>query len=393
MPALPTVDQAVLAGRPDEPLYCLRPHLLSASAARFTEAFPGDVLYAVKCNPEPNVLKSLWEGGLRHFDAASLNEVALVRGLFPDAAIHFMHPVKTRSAIRQAYDRFGVRDFVLDTEEELTKILEETGDARDLGLVVRLALPKGNAIYDLSGKFGAAAGDAADLLRACRRVGARVGLSFHVGSQCLDPSAYERAMMLAGAVLDAAGVDIDVLDVGGGFPVSYPNEVPPPLEDFVAAIARGSQRLRLPAHCRLWCEPGRALVAPAQSIVVRVVARKGGALYITDGIYGSLSDAGPAVGFCFPVRLIRADGSQRDGELRAYEFFGPTCDSADRMKGPFLLPADAREGDWIEIGQLGAYGTALRTGFNGFDLASLVEVSDRPLLETPGYLTAAQQAA
>ncbi len=387
------IVETVLAERPDEPMHCLRPHVFAASAERFTKAFPGDVLYAVKCNPEPAVLRALWQGGLRHFDAASLAEVRLVRGMFPDAVIHFMHPVKTRSAIRTAYVQHRVRDFVLDTPDELAKILEETGDARDLGLVVRLALPKGNAVYDLSGKFGASPSDAAALLRTCRRFAARVGLSFHVGSQCLEPEAYERALALAGEVLDMAGVAIDLLDVGGGFPVSYPDEVPPPLDDFIAAIARGVRKLGLPPSCRLWSEPGRALVAPGQSVVVRVIARKNGALYVNDGVYGALSDAGPAVGFRFPVRLILADGSDHAGELRAFEFFGPTCDSADRMKGPFLLPADAQEGDWIEIGQLGAYGTALRTGFNGFDQAFLVEVDDRPLLETPGYLPAAMRAA
>lgn len=391
--ALPSASETVLSLRPDEPMHCLRPQVFAASAERFTKMFPGDVLYAVKCNPEPAVLRSLWQGGLRHFDAASLNEVRLVRGLFPEATIHFMHPVKTRSAIRLAYSRYQVRDFVLDTADELDKILDESDNARDLGLVVRLALPKGKAVYDLSGKFGASPSEAAALLRACRRLAPRVGVSFHVGSQCLDPDAYERALEIAGDVVATAGVAIDMLDVGGGFPVSYPDEVPPPLDAFIAAIARGVAKLDLPPACRLWSEPGRALVAPGQSVVVRVVARKNGALYINDGVYGALSDAGTAIGFRFPVRLIRADGSDHPQELRAFEFFGPTCDSADRMKGPFLLPSDAQEGDWIEIGQIGAYGTALRTGFNGFDQALLIEVEDRPLLETPGYLPAAMQAA
>lgn len=390
---LPGVTEWVLAERPDEPLHCLRPHVFETAAARFIESFPGDVLYAVKCNPEPAVLRALWQGGVRHFDAASLTEVQLVRGLFPSAVIHFMHPVKVRSAIRAAYYRYGVRDFVLDSIEELDKILEETGRAPDLGLVVRLALPRGDAVYDLSGKFGAPSGDAAELLSRCRAVAARVGLSFHVGSQCLDPEAYERALDLAGRVMAEADVALDMLDVGGGFPVSYPDEVPPPLDDFMEAIKRGVARLDLPPTCRLWCEPGRALVAPGQSVVVRVVARRNGALYVNDGVYGSLSDAGAAVGFRFPVRLIRANGRIAGDELRNFEMFGPTCDSADRMRGPFLLPADVQEGDWIEIGQLGAYGSALRTGFNGFDRALLVEVGDRPLLETPGYQPAAMQAA
>lgn len=400
-PVLPSVAGMVLAERPDEPLHCLRPQVLADSAGRFIEMFPGDVLYAVKCNPQPAILRALWRGGLRHFDAASLNEVRLVRSLFPGAIIHFMHPIKTRSAIRLAYHQYGVRDFVLDAPEELDKILAETDGARDLGLIVRLALPKGKAVYDLSGKFGAAPADAVALLRKCRFLAPKVGLSFHVGSQCLEPDAYEQALALAGDVLAAAGIDIDVLDVGGGFPVSYPDDVPPPLDEFVAAIERGVAKLDLPPSCRLWSEPGRALAAPGESVVVRVIARKGSALYVNDGIYGALSDAGPAIGFRFPVRLIRADDGTSDNilagahadDLRAFEFFGPTCDSADRMKGPFLLPADTREGDWIEIGQLGAYGTALHTGFNGFDQTTSVEVGDRPLLETPGYLPAAMRAA
>jgi len=387
---LPAVTEAVMSLRPDEPLHCLRPAVLRAAARRFTGLFPGDVLYAVKCNPEPAVLKALWDGGVRHFDAASLNEVRLVHGLFPDAQIHFMHPIKSRPAIREAYG-LGVRDYVLDSLDELDKILEETNGARDLGLVVRLALPKGGAVYDLSGKFGAGPAEASEILRLCRKVALRVGLCFHVGSQCLDPLAYERAIGLAGRVISDAGVPVDMLDVGGGFPVSYPDMVPPPLDDFMDAIRRGFARLGLGGQCRLMCEPGRALVAPGQSLVVRVTARREratgelGALFVNDGVYGSLSDAGAAIGFRFPVRLIRDGGGVGSEELRPFELFGPTCDSADRMRGPFMLPADVREGDWIEIGQLGAYGGCLRTGFNGFEEACLIEVRDQPLLATPGY--------
>ena len=388
--ALPAVTEAVLSMRPDEPLHCLRPATLRAAARRMTGLFPGDVLYAVKCNPEPAVLRALWDGGVRHFDAASIGEVRLVRSLLPEAGIHFMHPIKSRPAIAESYGR-GVRDYVIDSMDELTKILDETGSARDLGLVVRLALPKSGAIYDLSGKFGAQPSEAAELLCLCRKVALRVGLCFHVGSQCLDPQAYERALGLAGRVIAEAGVPLDMLDVGGGFPVSYPDMVPPPLDDFVAAIRRGFARLGLPAQCRLWCEPGRVLVAPGQSLVVRVTARRDrpedelGALFVNDGVYGSLSDAGASIGFCFPVRLIRDGSGVGSEELRPFELFGPTCDSADRMRGPFLLPKDVREGDWIEIGQLGAYGSALRTGFNGFGAASQVEVRDPPLLATPGF--------
>lgn len=383
---LSTVMQTVLAERPDVPLFCLRPQVATETARRFVECFPGHVLYAVKCNNEPAVLRSLWAGGIRHFDCASVQEVRLVRGLFPDAHIHFMHPVKSRAAIGESWDRHSVRDFVIDSAAELDKVLEETaGHPGRLGIVVRLALPKGGAVYDLSGKFGAEPLEAARLLRLSRTVASRIGLSFHVGSQCLDPEAWVRALDLAGQVIALAGIELDILDIGGGFPVAYPDVVPPPFDDFMARISRGLAALALPATTEVWCEPGRALVAPCQSIVVRIEARRGDALYINDGIYGSLSDAGvPA--FRFPCRLIRADGTAASPETTPYMFYGPTCDSADRMNGPFHLPTDAREGDWIEIGQLGAYGTCLRTAFNGFDEAMLVEVCDRPLLETPGYL-------
>ncbi len=383
---LPSVDELVARQRPTEPLHCLRPDVIRDDAAQFVRGFAGDVLYAVKCNPEPAVLRAVWQGGVRHFDCASAPEVALVRGMFPEAVIHFMHPVKSRPAIREAYARHGVRDFVLDSDDELAKILHETGAAADLGLFVRLALPPGGAMYDLSGKFGAAPEQAALLLRAARARGERVGLSFHVCSQCLDPLAYRRAIRLAGEVIRAAGVAVDVLDVGGGFPMRYPDLDPPPLGAFFAEIEAEFEALDLP-ETRLWAEPGRALVAGGTSVVVQVQLRRGDALYVNDGVYGSLSDAGTP-GFRFPVRLI--GDAQGAATMRAYSLFGPTCDSADHMKGPFLLPATVSEGDWIEIGQLGAYGACLRTAFNGFDRAGLVEVSDRPMLEErPAFAKAA----
>ena len=381
----PSVVEAVRALSPADPVHCLRPALLAETAARFVETFPGQVLYAVKCNPEPAVLRALWDGGVRHFDCASAGEVSLVRRMFPEAFIHFMHPVKARPAIGEAYERQGVRDFVLDSAAELAKILAETGNARDLGLVVRIALPKGTALYDLSGKFGAPFEEAVALLRAARPVAARLGVSFHVGSQCMDPLAYRRAMALAGGVIRAAGVPIEIVDVGGGFPVSYPEVEPPPLGAYFAEIEAAFEELGLP-QAELWAEPGRALVAAGTSVVLQVQLRRGDALYVNDGIYGSLSDAG-APGFRFPARIIRAGegGAAPARELQPFAFWGPTCDSADYMKGPFWLPADIAEGDWIEVGQLGAYGACLATQFNGFDQVHMVEVDDAPLLHTPGH--------
>jgi ornithine decarboxylase len=400
-----SVDALIARLRPEEPVHCLRPAVMENAARSFLAAFPGETLYAVKCNPEPTVLRALWRGGVRRFDCASIGEVRLVRSMFAEAAIHFMHPVKPRGAIREAWQRHGVRDFVLDSAAELAKVIEETGEGRGLvapearglvvpearglvapearGLIVRLALPKGGAMYDLSGKFGAEAADAVALLRAARPHAAMLGVSFHVGSQCLEPAAYARAVALAAQVIREAGVAVDLLDVGGGFPVAYPDVVPPPLSAFTGAIAQAVAAEGL-SGLALWAEPGRALVAAGTSVVLQVQHRRDLALFVNDGVYGALSDAG-APGFRFPVRAIRAGRDAGVTTLLPFAFFGPTCDSADRMAGPFLLPADIAEGDWIEVGQLGAYGASLRTAFNGFDKAGIVEVADAPLLMTPGY--------
>jgi ornithine decarboxylase len=368
--ALPCVDDLVAALRPSDPMHCLRPAQIMDTAEEFIRGFPGDVLYAVKCNPEPEVLRALWEGGVRHFDCASLAEVQLVASVLPQGKVHFMHPVKSRPAIKHAYVAHGVRDFVLDSGTELQKILDETDNATDLGLVVRLALPAGAARYDLSGKFGAWPCEAAALLRAARPHAKLLGVSFHVGSQCMDPLAWREAIRTAGEVIRAAGVVVDVLDVGGGFPVAYPGMTPPPLSAFFAEIEASVDALKLPG-LKLWSEPGRALVAAGSSVVVQVHLRRDGHLFINDGVYGSLSDAGvPA--FRYPARLIR----QSAVDCVPFSFFGPTCDSADVMRGPFFLPADIAEGDWIEIGQLGAYGACLSTNFNGFNTRRLFAVRD-----------------
>jgi len=386
---LPTVDAIIARESPYEPVLCLRPAAIAAASDAFVQAFPGDVLYAVKCNPEPRVLCAVWAGGVRHFDCASLPEVMLVRKLLPEAEVHFMHPVKARHAIHAAFHEHGVTDFAFDSADELQKIVQETvpvglvGEPPVLGLFVRLAVGQGG-IYDLSGKFGVSVEDAAELLRVARPHAMRLGIAFHVGSQCLDPAAYLRALTLAADAVALSGVAVDIVDVGGGFPVSYPDLVPPPLSAYVAAIVDAAAA-RFGGGIRLWAEPGRALVAGGGSVVVQVELRRGDALYVNDGVYGSVSDAGRP-GFRFPARRIRADLTEgEDPPLRPFMLYGPTCDSADAMKGPFLLPEDIDEGDWIELGQLGAYGACLRTGFNGFDRARTIEVGDPPMLATPGY--------
>lgn len=386
--ALPCVQEVVRTLRPEEPLYCIRPGVLHAAAAAFSKAFRGTVLYAVKCNPEPTVMRALWEGGIRHFDCASISEVQLVRRLFPGAEIHFMHPVKSRSAIRESWVQHGVRDFVLDSQSELAKLIEEleraepSGASAKPGLFIRLGLPETGASINLSKKFGATFEAAVTLLRAARPAAEKLGVAFHVGSQCLDPRAWGDAIRLAGEVIREAGVAVEVLDIGGGFPTAYPDMDPPHLSAFMAEINAAYEALQMPG-LQLWSEPGRALVGGGASVVVQVQLRRDNMLYINDGVYGALADAGTLRGR-FPTRLLRTGRSQ--GAVDAvFGFFGPSCDSLDVMNGPFLLPEDVTEGDWIEVGQLGAYGMCLRTAFNGFDRAALVEVSDRAMLETAGY--------
>jgi len=361
LPVYTSADAVVSDLRPDAVVTCIYPDKIREAASAFLTSFPGQVLYAVKSNPDARVLRYLRMAGINHFDVASAEEVRSTRALFPKARLSFMHPVKSRSAIAEAY-QLGVRDYVIDSASELMKIVEETGSARDLNLFVRLALPKGSAAYDLSGKFGANADEAVDLLRAARRIAANVGLCFHVGSQCMDPSAYEKAILLARTLVDRAGISLDILDVGGGFPVAYPGLEPPALAQYMDAIQNAAHAM-FPGT-ELWCEPGRALAGAGASIIVKVELRRNNTLYINDGTYGTLFDAG-SFGWRYPVRAIRHNRELK-GDLMPFSFFGPTCDNVDHMKGPFHLPADIDEGDWIEISQLGAYGAAMRTRFNGF---------------------------
>ncbi len=370
-----SIDEVAKRLKPETPVQCVFPEAVRSQAKKFIDLFPGQVLYAVKCNPGHDMLRHMYAAGIRHFDVASLDEARLIKGLFKDAKLHFMHPVKSRESIRRAY-RMGIRDFALDSAAELMKLMEETKSARDLRLFVRLAVAGNAAAYDLSGKFGAAPTTAADLLRHARKVAAKVGICFHVGSQCMDPAAYTAAIGRALDVASKAKVKVDILDIGGGFPATYPNMTPPPLENFIDAIKLAAQPF-VDQGTELWCEPGRAMVAAAASMLVRVNLRKGRRLYINDGTYGSLFDAG-ALNWKFPVRLVRPQkggkgNTHKDANARPpsekmvpFMFYGPTCDNLDKMKGPFCLPEDTQEGDWIEIGMLGAYGSTMQTRFNGF---------------------------
>ncbi len=370
------VFSVVRAMEPSYPVYCLRPDLLTKTAKRFISMFPGTVLYAVKCNPNAEVLNALYQGGIRHFDTASLPEIAQICETYPDAHAYFMHPVKARAAIRMTHKAYGIRHYVIDHECELTKVLEETG-GRDIVIIVRLKTEDtGDSLYDLASKFGAPPDLAVELLRAADARGCKTGLAFHIGSQCREPKVYRKALALTGEVIARAGVEIECLDLGGGFPANYANAKPPPLENYMAEIRGGLKDIGLNPAVEIFCEPGRALVAAGCSLLTQVQLRKGERLYINDGIYGSLSEM-VQVDIRMPVRLIRLKGEASE-TLRPFSLNGPTCDSLDVIPGTFELPEDVREGDWIEIDQVGAYSNALATHFNGFYPETFVEVHDSP---------------
>ena len=371
-------EQMVQQRSPETPVHCLRPATITAAAKWFLKHFPGDVMFAVKTNPDARVLNTLSKAGIKHYDVASLVEIQQVAQAVPGASMHFMHPVKSRTAIRKAYFDYGIRDFSLDSHEELAKILEETNHADDLGLFVRLSIPNDKAAYSLSGKFGVPLESAASLLMATRKAAATFGVCFHVGSQCMNPESFALTMHMVADLMTTTDVKLDVLDVGGGFPSIYPGMTPPSLIHYMTTIKDAVARHPQLAGAKLMCEPGRALVAEAGSVVVRVEHRRGNMLFINDGTYGTLFDAGTP-GFLFPVKPIRLRGSFSE-EIMEFGFFGPTCDSMDVMQGPFHLPADIGEGDWIEIGQLGAYGATMQTKFNGFYSDVTVELTDKPIL-------------
>jgi ornithine decarboxylase len=371
----PDASAVVRALSPDEPVILNRPHAAARAAGFFVEKFPGKSLYAVKANPSPELLKVLWAAGVTHYDVASIAEVRLVRSVLPEATLCFMHPVKPRAAIAEAYKVHGVRTFSLDTHEELEKIVDATDGAEDLSLCVRLRVSSDYSELSLASKFGVDLADAAPLLQATRQVADALGICFHVGSQAMTPFAYVQALERVRAAIVDASVTVDIVDVGGGFPSIYPGMEPPPLEDYFGAIHRAAESLPVSYSSELWCEPGRALCAEYNSMIVRVEKRRGDELYVNDGAYGALYDAAH-VGWRFPVRTL---GDARTGELEDFAFYGPTCDDADYMEGPFQLPADIQPGDYIEVGMLGAYGAAMKTAFNGFGQAVVVEVTDEPM--------------
>ena len=373
-----SVDELVNTTRPVDPIYCIRPDSIKLACAWFRKNFPGEILYAVKTNPNEKVIKCIGESGISKFDVASIDEIKLIKKNLPSAQAYYMNTVKSREHIKEAYFNYNIRDFALDTKEELQKIIETTNGAKDLTLYVRVSISNEHAEIDLSKKFGALPGEALGLLRLAKAHAKKVGLSFHVGSQCMHPISYAKGIREVGNIIKKTKIVPDIINVGGGFPSIYPDLNPQPLENYMQEIKKAFENLKLESKPQILCEPGRALVAESGSTIVKVVLRKKQKIYINDGTYGSLFDAG-VLNFVLPTRMI-SNGRMTSKKMTSFSLYGPTCDSADFMKGPFVLPNNLKEGDYIEIGQLGAYSLTFRTKFNGFYSNKIFEVRDKPIM-------------
>ena len=373
-----SVEELVNQLRPKKPVYCIRKESIKLASKYFQKNFPGKILYALKTNPHPVVLKAILESGINSFDVASIKEIETIRKISQNADCSYMHTVKSRESIKDAYYKYNVKTFSLDTKDELIKILESTNHAKDLSLFVRVSVSNEHAEIDLSKKFGAISNEAVGLLRLTKQYAKKIGLSFHVGSQCMHPISYSKGIFEIGNIIKKTKIIPDVINVGGGFPTVYPDLVPQSLDNYFNEIKKSLENLKIEKLPEIICEPGRAIVAESGSTIVRVDLRKKQKLYINDGTYGTLFDAG-VPNIVYPSKMI-TDGRVISKKLTSFDFYGPTCDSMDYMKGPFILPNNIKENDYIELGQLGAYGLTFRTNFNGFYSDEIYEVEDNPIM-------------
>jgi len=367
------VEELLLAKDPGMPVYCVYPHVYLESTRNFLNGFPGRVMYAVKANNHPQVVKEIYNAGVRHFDCASLVEIELVAELCPDSTIYYMNPVRLPGDARRAQTKFGVRHFVVDHHSGLQPLVDEI-DTDNTVVFARMAVFHESAIESLSTKFGAKPENIPAMLTAIEKTGAEPALAFNVGTGVMDPEAYAHSIGIASDVLSKVPFKIRLLDIGGGFPKSYPGFAAPELEEFFARVRNASDQLSLAENGELLSEPGRALATPGLSAITRVLLRKTDRIYLNDGIYGVFWELRFKGHLGYPCRVFR-NGVPLAGETKAFTIFGPTCDSTDMLPAHVDLPAEIDVGDHIEFGSIGAYSLSGRTNFNGFysnDVARIV---------------------
>ena len=369
-----SVSEIIRQKQPGRPVYCIFPHVYHATAAHFVADFPGRVLYAVKANDHPLVIQALYDGGVRHFDCASLHEIELVHSLCGDTRCYLMNPARLEGDARQAFERHGTRHFMIDHLSGLKPLLAEIDASRSV-VFARMAVSHHSAMADLSSKFGAPPADIPAILQAIHDAGAEAALAFNVGTAVTDPEAYTMAMGIARDVLRKTPFPVRLLDIGGGFPRPYPGFSVPPLEAYFSAIRAIRDQLPLADDSEIMCEPGRALSAPGMSTITRVLLRKEDRLYLNDGMYGAFWELRFKAHLRYAAHCYRGD-APRKGNLQSFRLFGPTCDSSDEMPGAVKLPADVDVGDYIEFGSMGAYSLSGRTRFNGFYSDDIVVVDN-----------------
>lgn len=366
--------------KPIDPVYCVYPHVYRETAEEFLQGFPGRVLYAIKANNDPKVLRALFDAGISHVDCASLQEIKEAHAVDKNAVCYFMNPVRLRGAARTAQRDYGVRHFVIDHESGLDPLLEEI-DANKSIIFVRLAVHHESAMVDLSSKYGASSDDTLALLQAVANSGAEPALAFNVGSHVMSPDAYVHAINTAIEVLERLPFKLRLIDIGGGYAKSYPGFTAPPISDYLAAIVEAA-KFSLADDGELMAEPGRALAAPGLSAVVEVLLRKDDKLYINDGLYGAFWELRYDAHDRYASRAIR-NSAPLEGNTRPFQLLGPTCDSDDKLSGLIELPEAIAVGDYIEFGEIGAYSLSGRSDFNGFFSDTVVNITD-PKQRPPG---------
>lgn len=356
--------------RPEHPVMAFAPTVLQDKARQFIAGFPGLVTYAVKSNPEEVVIQNLVAAGITGFDVASPFEIDLIGRLAPLAARHYHNPVRAGWEIRHGVDA-GILAWSLDSASELEKLFAQVPvsvDGVPVEISPRFKLPVLGAAYDFGSKFGASPELAADLLKMVAARGYQPSLTFHPGTQCTDPVAWESYIRVAGEICAMAGVRIARLNVGGGFPSHRVVGVEPDLQAIFDRIGDTTAEVFGSDAPLLVCEPGRGMCADAFSLITRVKAlRDGRDVFLNDGVYGGLTEL-PIIGNIDRIEVRTPEGELRADDRTGRVIFGPTCDSVDRLPGEMALPANIAEGDYIIFHGAGAYSTVTNTRFNGFGL-------------------------
>jgi ornithine decarboxylase len=357
----------------ETPVLLLDRASLRRAYARFRAALPeADSYYAVKANPHPEVLRTLAAQG-SGFEVSSLTELQMVRELsVPATRILSSNPIKPVAFIQAAHAA-GLDRFAVDSRAELVKLAHHAPGSR---VYVRLTVDNSGSEWPLAKKYGASAADAVQLLREARAFGLRPhGLTFHVGSQCVDKESWTSALLLCHEIwreLAAEGITLEMLSLGGGFPVRHTRPVPS-LEEIGRETARVLHSLFPPDRVELTVEPGRALVGEAGLLVASVIgtATRGQErwLYLDAGVFNALLEA--IQGFRYQLR------TERTGPPRRYVLAGPTCDSVDTIAQDISLP-ELSVGDRVYFLNVGAYTLSYASSFNGFEPPRVVAFDDPP---------------